>query len=214
MIIEEDVGAENASPGINTKRSKNSKISTLSNLEKNFSNNSNTNNNNNNITEDVKLISTQMLKSDPNEAISLSLTIPRTSSEKRTLKAINSQMLNQEPNEVITLSHTIPRTSSEKSTLKSVTTYYDDQNYDNLENHFDREVYENYINVLYTNLFEWLLNKKDSNRNEENSIDYRDTIVNEYIIEIFIRFCNLKNMNLIQRFLQEIHLLISNNRGK
>ena len=107
----------------------------------------------------------------------------------------------------------LQRSSSEKKSLKSLTTYYDDKNYENLENYFDKETYEKYTNALYTSLFEWLLNIKDSNTQDENQYDFKDIIANEYIIEIFIKFCNFHNVNLIQRFMSEIHRLISNNRG-
>jgi len=94
-----------------------------------------------------------------------------------------------------------------------MTTYYDDENYENLENYFDKETNEKYTQSLFTNLFEWLLNRKENTSNEENVIDSKDTIANEYIIEIFIKFCNFNNVFLIQRFLSEINMLISNNRG-
>ena len=178
MIIEEEIGAENLSPEINSKRSKNSKISTI-NFETYNSNISN-NNNNNAAVEDLK--SSNKLNTEPEKQL-----------------------------DVIIIPNTFKRTLNKKNSLKYVNTYFDDQNYENLAIYYNTDIYQNYIIVLYTNLFEWLLNKKDGI--EENFIDYRYTIVNEYIIEIFIKFCNLRQVNLIQRFFQETHLLLANNKG-
>ena len=87
------------------------------------------------------------------------------------------------------------------------------QKFDNLEKFYNKDVYNKYVNELYTCLFEWMLNKKDSNNNEDEIINYKDSIVNEYIIDIYLKLCNLKNIKLIQQFLVEINLLITNNRG-
>ena len=59
-----------------------------------------------------------------------------------------------------------------------------------------------------------MLNKKDSINSDGNFNEYQESIVNEYIIEIYVKLCNMNNLSLTKKFLLDIHLLMANNRGK
>ena len=81
-----------------------------------------------------------------------------------------------------------------------------------LKRTYNIDVYNSYINEMYMNLFLWLLNaNQTSNEYSLPLFDDNDFIVNHYVINIMINSMNFINVIFVQRFFQDIHLLIMNN---
>jgi hypothetical protein len=93
------------------------------------------------------------------------------------------------------------------------TPLYSQKELEQIEKHFNKEKYNSYLDVLYTNLFDWLLNKKKLNRYTINSnifIDDTDVIQNSQVIDIIIRLSYNTDNIYIQKLMQDLLLLVNN----
>src|SRR5690606_18557319 len=97
-------------------------------------------------------------------------------------------------------------------------TVYKKEELESLEKYFNKEKYNEYLHILYNNCFDWLLNKKKreqhrySIKNTSLFIDDNDTIINSNVIDVIIRLSHNTDIVYVQRLMQDIHLLLVNNR--
>lgn len=79
-----------------------------------------------------------------------------------------------------------------------------------MSKYYNKEKYKKYVDILYNNCFEWLLNKKETN--SHLYLDDNDNIVNPPVIDIIIKLALNSEIHFIQRLMQEFHLILINNK--
>jgi hypothetical protein len=107
--------------------------------------------------------------------------------------------------------------SSTVSRNNTVVAQYNKKELENINKHFNKEKYNGYLDILYSYLFDWLLNKKKVHRysvkNSNLFIDDSDLIQNPQVIDIIIKLSYNTDNIYVQKLMQDLLLLVNNRQN-
>lgn len=87
---------------------------------------------------------------------------------------------------------------------------------ENLNTHFNKEIYDKQLSNLYDSLLEWLLNKNcnHSKRSPSKGIYLEDgeDIMNPGVINIILKLALNSDISYVQKLMQDFHLILINNK--
>jgi hypothetical protein len=87
---------------------------------------------------------------------------------------------------------------------------------ENLDQHFNKEIYDKQLSNLYDSLLEWLLNKNCNYFKRSPSknlyLDDGDDIVNPGVINIILKLALNSDISYVQKLMQDFHLILINNK--